>query len=97
MSHVGSISKLVAYSFFRSAGTRSIAPREPSKYLRSEIITSSQRPRDFRSRTRAAFTTVKSPLIFDFTKRFWYVGSMDCVTPQMLEIVAVGAMASVFE
>src|SRR5690606_20927577 len=81
----------------RSSGTRSIWPTEPSKYLRSETMTSSQRPRSLRSWTSCAFTTVKSPDIFDLTKRFWYAGSIDCDTPQMLEIVAVGAMAIVLE
>ncbi len=74
-----------------------MAPIAPSKYFRSETITSSQSSRAFRSRTNAPFTTVKSPLMFDFTNRFWYVGSMDCVTPQMFEMVAVGAIANVFE
>jgi hypothetical protein len=40
---------------------------------------------------------VNSPDKFDLTNRFWYVGSMLGVIPQMLEIVAVGAIAIVFE
>ena len=46
-------------------------PTDPSKYLRSETITSSHRPLAFRSWTSWAFTTVKSPLMFDLTNRFW--------------------------
>jgi hypothetical protein len=42
-------------------------------------------------------TTVNSPDRFDFTYRFWYVGSMDWETPVMLAMVAVGAMAMTLE
>src|ERR1700752_2188688 len=74
---------------------RSIFCTEPSKYLRSWVITSSHRPSFFRSLTRYSLTTVNSPERFDFTCRFWYVGSIDCDTPVMLAMVAVGAMAMV--
>ncbi len=93
----GSTSNAVAYSCLRSSGIRSIGVSDPSKYFRSDTITSSHRSRAFRSRTRASFTTVKSPDMFDFTYRFRYVGSIDCATPLMLEIVAVGAIAMMFE
>src|SRR5690606_12023932 len=81
----------------RSCGMRSILARLPSKYLRSEIMTESHRPRALRSRTRYGLITVNSPDRFDFTYRFWYVGSIDCDTPVMLAMVAVGAMAMMFE
>jgi hypothetical protein len=35
--------------------------------------------------------------MFDFTNRLLYAGSIDWLTPQMLEIVAVGAIAITFE
>src|SRR3954454_17152241 len=35
--------------------------------------------------------------MFDLTNRLLYVGSIDWLTPQMLEIVAVGAIAITFE
>ncbi len=35
--------------------------------------------------------------MFDLTNRFWYAGSIDCDTPQILEMVAVGAIAMVLE
>src|SRR3984885_485130 len=76
---------------------RSICPTLPSKYFRSDTMTSSQSPRALRSRTRKSFTTVKSPDMFDLTNRFLLLVSIDCDTPQMLEIVAVGAMANTFE
>src|SRR5690606_18390344 len=47
--------------------------------------------------TRYGFTTVNSPDMFDLTNRFENRGSMDCPTPQMLEMVAVGAIASTLE
>src|SRR3546814_8174109 len=74
-----------------SAGMRSICCTLPSKYLRSCAITSSHRPRPLRSLTRYSLTTVNSPDRFDLTYRFWYVGSIDCDTPVMLAMVAVGA------
>src|SRR5438128_627362 len=58
-------------------------------------MTGSHRFRFFRSSTRYWLMTVNSPDRFDFTYRFWYVGSMDCDTPVMLAIVAVGAIAIV--
>src|SRR3546814_14636653 len=78
-----------------SAGMRSICCTLPSKYLRSCAITSSHRPRPLRSLTRYSLTTVNSPDRFDLTYRFWYVGSIDCDTPVMLAMVAVGAIAMV--
>ncbi len=60
-------------------------------------MTSSQIPSDFSSRTRYSLTTVNSPERFDLTKRFWNVGSILAETPTMLEMVAVGAMATQFE
>lgn len=42
-------------------------------------------------------TTVNSPDRFDFTYRFWKVGSIQADTPMMFEIVAVGAIATQFE
>src|SRR5581483_3027458 len=53
------------------------------------------RPSFFRSFTRYSLTTVNSPERFDLTYRFWYAGSIDCDTPVMLAMVAVGAMAMV--
>src|SRR5258708_31255964 len=97
ITHDVSISNAVAYSARNSTGTRSILVSEPSKYLRSEIITSSHRLRAFRSLTRYSLTTVNSPDRFDLTKMFWYDGSMHAETPMMLEIVAVGAIATQFE
>jgi ribonucleoside-diphosphate reductase alpha chain len=47
----------------------------------------------FRSRTRFSLMTVNSPERFDFTNRFWNVGSILASTPTMFEMVAVGAMA----
>ena len=41
--------------------------------------------------------TVNSPDKLDLTNKFWYVGSMDWATPQILEMVAVGAIAMTFE
>src|SRR5690606_11931919 len=76
---------------------RSILARLPSKYLRSEIMTSSHRPRAFRSRTRYSLISVNSPDRFDLTYRFWYVGSIQADTPMMFEMVAVGAIATQFE
>src|SRR3990172_8650690 len=76
---------------------RSILASEPSKYLRSAIITSSHRLSFLRSLTRNSFTTVNSPDRFDLTYRFWYVGSMHCDRPVMLAMVAVGAIARQFE
>src|ERR1700712_5030891 len=81
----------------RSAGTRSMRESVPSKYFRSETMTSSHKPRSFKSRTRYSFTTVNSPDKFDFTYRFWNVGSIQDDTPMMFEIVAVGAIATQFE
>src|SRR4051812_35523624 len=69
----------------------------PSWYLRSDTITWSHSPRAFRSATRYGFATVNSPDMFDFTNRLLYVGSIDWLTPQMLEIVAVGAIAITLE
>ena len=40
---------------------------------------------------------MNSPDRFDFTYRFWNVGSMQADTPMMFEIVAVGAIATQFE
>src|SRR5437773_10458347 len=71
--------------------------RLPSKYFRSAIITWSHRPAFFRSATRYSFTTVNSPERFDFTNRFWKVGSIDADTPTILAMVAVGAMAMQLE
>src|SRR5690606_10166286 len=76
---------------------RSIFARLPSKYFRSEIMTSSHKPRAFKSRTRYAFISVDSPNKFELTYRFWYVGSIQAETPMMLEIVAVGAIATQLE
>src|SRR5689334_17830484 len=58
-------------------------------------MTSSHRPSFLRSSTRYWLMTVNSPDRFDLTYRFWYVGSIDCDTPVMLAIVAVGAIAMV--
>src|SRR5690349_12914766 len=58
-------------------------------------MTSSHSPRAFRSSTRYWLMTVNSPDRFDLTYRFWYVGSIDCDTPVMLAMVAVGAIAMV--
>src|SRR5918992_5472622 len=80
-----------------SGGMRSIFESDPSKYLRSAIMTSSHRLSFFRSRTRNSLTTVNSPDRFDFTYRFWYVGSMHCESPVMLAMVAVGAIARQLE
>ena len=77
-----------------SWGTRSIARSEPSKCFRSITITSSHRPRRFRSRTRYSLTTVNSPDRLDLTDRLPKLGSIEASTPMMLEIVAVGAMAT---
>ena len=74
-----------------------MGPNDPSKYLRSATITSSHNPSALRSRTKASLTTVNSPDRFDLTYRFWYVGSMLAETPTMLEMVAVGAMATQLE
>src|SRR5690242_14636475 len=93
----GSISNAVAYSLRRSEGARSMRARLPSKYLRSATMTSSQSPSFFRSATRYSLTTVNSPDRFDFTNRFWNVGSIDAETPMMLAIVAVGAIAMQLE
>ncbi|MNT26196.1 hypothetical protein D3C72_1617550 [compost metagenome] len=41
--------------------------------------------------------SVNSPDRFDFTYRFWNVGSIQADTPMMFEIVAVGAIATQFE
>src|SRR2546427_8205277 len=71
--------------------------RLPSKYFRSAIITWSHKPACFRSVTRYSFTTVNSPDRFDFTNRFWKVGSIDADTPTILAMVAVGAMAMQLE
>src|SRR5437763_12960367 len=81
----------------RSCGTRSIRDSEPSKYFRSLIMTSSHRPRAFRSHTRYELISVNSPDRFDFTYRFWKVGSMQADTPLMFEVVAVRAIATQFE
>src|SRR5512141_1979502 len=97
MTHDVSISNAVAYKARNSAGTRSIFVSDPSKYLRSEIITSSHRLRAFRSLTRYSLTIVNSPERFDLTKMFWYDGSMHADTPMMFEIVAVGAIVTRFE
>ena len=40
---------------------------------------------------------VNSPERFDLAKRCLYIGSMDWLTPLILEIVAVGAIAIVLE
>src|SRR5689334_132698 len=58
-------------------------------------MTSSHRFSFFRSSTRYWLMTVNSPDRFDLTYRFWYVGSIDCDTPVMFAIVAVGAIAMV--
>src|SRR5882672_3659292 len=58
-------------------------------------MTSSHSPSFFRSSTRYWLMTVNSPDRFDLTYRFWYVGSIDCDTPVMLAMVAVGAIAMV--
>src|SRR5688572_21845627 len=58
-------------------------------------MTSSHRPSFLRSFTRYWLMTVNSPDRFDLTYRFWYVGSIDCDTPVMLAMVAVGAIAMV--
>ncbi len=60
-------------------------------------MSSSHSPRSLRSWTRCGLTTVKSPDMLDLTNRLRYSGSMDWPTPQMLEIVAVGAMAITLE
>src|SRR5262245_18594627 len=83
-SHLGSTSNAVAYRRRSSAGARSTRDRLPSKYLRSETITSSHRPARVRSATRYSLVTVNSPDRFDFTYRFWYVGSSEADTPMML-------------
>ena len=80
-----------------SSGIREIFCTEPSKCFRSLTITASQRSRSFNARTRYGLITVNSPDRFDFTYKFWNVGSIDWDTPQMLEIVAVGAIAITFE
>src|SRR6266849_10015052 len=89
-SHFGAILKAVAYRRRSAAGTRSMRARLPSKYFRSAIITSSHKPAFFRSTTRYSLTTVNSPERFDFTNRFWKVGSIDADTPTILAMVAVG-------
>src|SRR4051812_5169634 len=76
---------------------RSMFARTPSWYFRSETITWSHNPRAFRSATRYGLATVNSPDMFDFTNRLLYAGSIDWLTPQMLEIVAVGAIAITLE
>src|SRR4051812_35719326 len=58
-------------------------------------MTSSHSPSFLRSFTRYWLMTVNSPDRFDFTYRFWYVGSIDCDTPVLLAMVAVGAIAMV--
>ena len=70
---------------------------EPSKCFRSETITLSHRPSFFRSRTRYSLTTVNSPERLDLTEMLPKHGSIDASTPMMLEIVAVGAMATQLE
>ena len=70
---------------------------EPSKCLRSITITSSHRPRRLRSRTRYSLTTVNSPDRLDLTDRLPKQGSIDASTPMMLEMVAVGAIATQLE
>ena len=60
-------------------------------------ITSSHRPSAFRSRTRYSLTIVNSPDRFDLTDRLPNDGSIEALTPTMLEMVAVGAIATQFE
>ncbi len=47
-----------------------------------------------RSRTRYSLTTVNSPDRLDLTDRLPKQGSIEASTPMMLEMVAVGAMAT---
>src|SRR6218665_619805 len=93
-NHCGSTSKAVEYSALMSCGPRPIGGSEPLKCLSSMIITSSHRPRRLRSRTRPALITVNSPDRLDLTDRLPNDGSIDASTPTMLEMVAVGAMAT---
>src|SRR6267154_3298035 len=74
---------------------RSISAIDPSKYLRSSSICLSHNPHFFSRSTRKILGIVNSPERFDLTKRCLYIGSIDCVLPVMLEIVAVGAIAIV--
>ena len=57
-------------------------------------MTLSHRPSRLRSRTRYSFTTVNSPERLDLTEMLPKQGSMEASTPMMLEMVAVGAMAT---
>src|SRR6218665_3352798 len=96
-NHCESTSKAVEYSALMSCGTRSIGCSEPLQSLRSMIITSSHRPRRLRSRTRPPLITLNSPDRLDLTDRLPNDGSIDASTPTMLEMVAVGAMATQLE
>ena len=50
-----------------------------------------------RSRTRYSLTIVNSPERFDLTDKLPNDGSIDALTPMMLDMVAVGAIATQFE
>src|SRR5438067_8109467 len=51
----------------------------------------------FNSSTRYLLTTTNSPIMFDLTYMLLYIASIQGKQPAIFEIVAVGAIAIVFE